>query len=249
MKTILLSFAIILSLFSCGLFESSEQVPCQYEVKTGSHNPLIPVNIHPHSMIYKVGDTIHISTNFRDSVFDFSTEQTFLMKNFPFDPGVKLWRFENDTTWERGLAVNEIIIDSVYYHRLDGNHDRVGVLFIDLVEKENMYFFEMKIVLKKAGRYIFQFEDFISRYNSEYYKEKIGNYTFEGKCGMGIRPVAMIQGDDHLEEFETELLYIDKRLFNDNYRSRRYLDNSHNSPYGRGSMTWEFEGTYGFEVR
>jgi hypothetical protein len=249
MKTILLSLTLILSLLSCGLFESSEKIPCPYEVKYGSHCPLIPVEIYPHKINYKVGDTIHISTNFRDSVFDFSTEQTFLMKNFPFDPGVKLWRFENDTIWENGLAVNEIIMDSFYYHRLDGNDDRVGVLYIDLVEKENMYFFEMKIVLKKAGRYILQFEDYIRRYTNELYDQRVDYYTFEGKCGMTIDPVAMIQGDDHLEEFETELLYIDKKLFYDNYRSLRYFDNSHNSPYGRGSMTWEFVGTYGFEVR
>ncbi|MBK6362915.1 MAG: hypothetical protein IPF52_05195 [Saprospiraceae bacterium] len=66
---------------------------------------------------------------------------------------------------------------------------------------------------------------------------------------MGIRPVVMIQGDDHLSDFMPELVYIDKKIFFDNYRSLRYFDNSINSPYGRGSMTWEFVGTYGFEVK
>ncbi|MBK7524452.1 MAG: hypothetical protein IPI53_09910 [Saprospiraceae bacterium] len=210
---------------------------------------MIPAIIYPQNLYYDVGDTIHISAKFKDSVYDVSTDKTFLLKKFPFDPGVKLWRFENDSTWENGLLVNDIIMDTLYYQRLDKNDDYVGVLYVDFVEKENKYFFEMDIVLKKKGRYIFQFEDYVYRYPGDYYDEKIKPYTFEGQCNLGIRPVAMIQGDDHLTDFVSELVHIDKKIFFDNYRSLRYFGNSTNSPYGRGSMTWEFVGTYGFEVK
>ncbi|MBK6363852.1 MAG: hypothetical protein IPF52_10270 [Saprospiraceae bacterium] len=243
---ILIGFLTFFS--SCRLFEVSENTPCPYKVKYTGHNPLIPLTIHPQKINYNIGDTIHISTQFKDSVYDFSTEETFLMKNFPFDPGVKLWRFENDSTWENGFRVNDYTIDSIYFQRFDANDDYVGVLYVDFVEKENKYFFEMDIVLKKKGRYIFQFEDYIHRYPSEYYDEKIKPYTFEGQCNLGIRPVAMIQGDDHLTDFVSELVHIDKKIFYDFYTSLKFK-NIYDSPYGSGDWPWEFIGSYGFEVK
>src|SRR5690606_27659244 len=204
-------FILFFGFYSCcGLFESSEEKPCPYpEARDRSHQFLIPVHISPHQQEYHIGDTIHVSAIFKDSMYDVNTKQTFLIQNFPFDVGVKLWRFENDSTWENGLRVNKYLIDSSYLRRFDSNDDYVGVQYVKFVEENNWYSFEMDIVLQKKGRYIFQFEDYIARYPSEYYDEKIKYYTFEGQCGFGLRPVAMVQGDDHMDTFEPELLYID----------------------------------------
>ncbi|MBK6566512.1 MAG: hypothetical protein IPN49_14245 [Saprospiraceae bacterium] len=250
MKTLFI-FLLTVSVFSsCGLFEREESKPCPYILRYNQqHSPLIPVTISPNQLYYQVGDTIHISAIFEDSVYDYNAERKFLLKNFPFDHGVKLWRFENDSTWERGFAVNELLIDTIYVQRWDGGADKVGILYLDFVEKDNFYRCEMKLVLKKKGRYIFHFEDVISRYPGELYDERILPYTFEGKCeNRSIKPIAMIQGDDHLDDFVPELVYMDKRLFYDTYGSIDYKD-YFNSPYGTGSKAWEFIGTYGFEVR
>ncbi|MBK8820182.1 MAG: hypothetical protein IPN49_14240 [Saprospiraceae bacterium] len=44
----------------------------------------------------------------------------------------------------------------------------------------------------------------------------------------------MIKGDDHLDDFVPELVYMDKKLFYDRYGSIDYKD-YFNSPYGTGS--------------
>ncbi|MBK6783549.1 MAG: hypothetical protein IPG79_07160 [Saprospiraceae bacterium] len=46
-------------------------------------------------------------------------------------------------------------MDTLYYQRLDKNDDYVGVLYVDFVEKENKYFFEMDIVIKKKAGIFF----------------------------------------------------------------------------------------------
>ncbi|MFZ1703135.1 MAG: hypothetical protein WAT79_02250 [Saprospiraceae bacterium] len=243
-------FYLSISFFtSCRLFEISEPIPCPYpEANNNSHQFLIPVIISPHQKTYNVGDTLHINATFRDSMFDYNTKQTFLIQNFPFDVGVKLWRFENDSTWQNGLKVNTYLIDSSNLRRFDSNDDYVGIQYIKFVERNNMYSFEMDIILQKKGRYIFQFEDFINRYPPDYYDEKIEYYTFEGQCDFKKSPVAMVQGDDHMLDFEPELLHIDNNVYRNGYYSIKYK-RSNESPYGNGSIAWEMTSTYCFEVK
>jgi hypothetical protein len=195
-----------------------------------------------------VGDTIHINATFSDTMYDYSVKHHFVIQNFPFDVGLKLWRFENDSTFFNGFRENNFLIDSNYFQKYVFNDDHTDVMYFDFVEEDNMYKFDMKIVLDKKGRYLFQLEDFIRRYPKEIFDAKIKPLTFEGKCPtFNIKPVCMLQGgDDHLDQFVPELLYIDKKLFYDNWGTIKVQ--SAFSPYGRGSYKWEFVSTYGFIV-
>ncbi|MBK8698994.1 MAG: hypothetical protein IPN29_05420 [Saprospiraceae bacterium] len=240
------------AIFNSCCKESAEEKfkrECPYliEYRTNQHQLMIPVTITPNNSKYKLGDTLHIDATFSNLMYDYNTKQKFVIQKFPFDAGVKLWMFKDTNDFQNGFRENEYIMDSIYFQRLDYNGDRTDIIYIDFIENEIGYKFEMKLVLKKKGRYILQFEDFINRYTGEFYDEKILPYTFEGKCPtFGVRPVSMIQGDDHLVEFEPELLHIDKKVFFDNWTTlnKKYFE----TPYGIGTFFWEFAGTYGFEV-
>jgi hypothetical protein len=244
--------SMILLLQSC-CGESAEDKfkrECPYpNIYTNQHQLMIPVTITPNKMLYSVGDTLHIDATFSNLMYDYNTKEKFVIKKFPFDAGVKLWKFEDTINFQNGFRENEYIMDSIYFQRLDYNGDKTDIIYTDFIETKNEYKFEMKIVLKKKGRYIFQFDDIINRYPSEIYDEKILPYTFNGKCpSFGISPVCMIQGDDHLSHFEPELLHIDKKVFFDNWGTIK-IKNSSKSPYGAAGFFWEFTGTYGFEVQ
>lgn len=244
---------LALSILLTGCRESAEEKfsrECPYpNIYTNQHHLILPVTITPHQIKYQVGDTIHVDVTFSDSMLDYNTKEHFLIQNFPFDVGVKLWGFDAATDgYFNGFRYNAYSMDSAYFQRYDYNADRTDVIFVDLVKKNNAHHFSMKIILQQAGRYIFQFEDFIARYPVDLYEEKISHYTFEGKCPtFGVRPVCMIQGDNHNLSFEPELLYIDKEIFFDLY-STITIKNAWQSPFGSGGLKWEFSGTYGFEV-
>jgi hypothetical protein len=251
MKGLLYISMILLLLSCCG--ESAEDKfarECPYpNIYTNQHQLMIPVTITPNKMLYSVGDTLHIDATFSNLMYDYNTKEKFVIKKFPFDDGVKLWKFENDTSFQNGFRDNKFLMDSIYFQRIDYNGDGTDIVYVDFVEGDSGYAFNMKIVLNKKGKYIFQFEDFINRYTAEFYDEKILNYTFDGKCPtFGVRPVCMIQGDDHLSHFEPELLHIDKKVFFDNWGTIK-IKNSSQSPFGRGTFAWEFNGTFGFEVQ
>lgn len=251
MKYLILCLILVL-VYGCDRESAEEKFKreCPYpNLKYSRHLITIPVTVSPNKLLYEAGDTINISATFSNVMFDYNTKQNFTIKKFPFDIGVKLWKFANDSSFQNGFRVNEYIIDTSYFQFYDYGGDKTDVIYLDFDETENEYKFDMKIRLKTKGRYILQFEDFIRRYPEEIYAKRIFSYKFEGKCPtFGITPVSMIQGDDHLAEFEKELVYIDKKLYFDNWRSLKYK-NGWQSPYGDGSFDWEFVGTYGFEVK
>ncbi len=244
---IILIFSLLSSCCKEGADEKFKR-ECPYTFRYGlGHRLMIPVKIITNQIKYKIGDTITIDASFSNMVYDVSAEQRFLVKNFPFDVGVKLWMFTDTTSFKNGFRVNEYIMDTSFFQVFDQGGDDTDVIYIDFVETDSAYNFDMKIVLKKNGRYIFQLEDFIHRYPEYFYNERILPITFEGKCPtLWIRPVSMIQGDDHLSEFVPELLYIDKKVYSDLWTT--LYKKNYETPYGTGIGKWEFAGTYGFEV-
>ena len=247
---VLLSIIIILAACTKESAEEKFKRECPYpEAKTNSHYLLLPIQITPNKLNYKLGDTIHIKAQFSDTMYDYNTKHNFLIQNFIFDIGLKLWRFENDSTFFNGFRENTFLIDSTYFQAYAYGHDHTDVMFVDLVEEDNMYKFDMKIVLNKKGRYLFQFEDFITRYPEDKYNSVIMPLTFEGKCPtFRIEPISMLEGgDDHLDKFVRELLYIDKKLSYDNWSTIK-VDHANKTPFGSGSYKWEFVSTYGFIV-
>lgn len=69
---------------------------------------------------------------------------------------------------------------------------------------------------------------------------------FEGKCNrVPMFVVSVIDGNDHMEEFMDELIFLDKNVFSDGLISR---DQGFTGPLGSGSLQLEFNGLFCFEV-
>lgn len=208
----------------------------------------VPIQIVPNRSVYYTGDTISIVVDMNDSVHDLNTELNFKIKNFPFKPVIDLYNFDPQGVYlRRGFGSHEISIDSIYkpiYQTAIGTTTSY---------RDGRYRFEVKMVLKTKGKYVFFMED-LHEINSgggnpKYLNTYADTVTFEGKCpDWRYRIHNMIEGDDHMYEFEKELVYIDKELNFDNFASLKY-PNSSKSPYGSGVFKFERIGTYCFEVK
>jgi hypothetical protein len=237
----------LLALGLCNTEDSSVSEECLFPRKFGlpTHVLKVPVQVYPNKSLYSIGDTLKVIVNLSDSIEDINRDKVYYMPGFPFDGGVRLWRFTEGTTWDYGFVHNKVHIDTVYKPkpRLGG---REHYIYFDFVESDHRYQFEMYIVFESPGRYIFQMEDFIDRYPNELYYSF--NYEFEGRCPtMGFRVSKVLEGEDYLEEFIDELLYIDKELYYDNWASIE-KGTSFDKLFTPGGLFWEWTATYCFEV-
>jgi hypothetical protein len=246
MKNIFFSWILIL-LTGCNGFVQQEK--CPYDKGVSGHFLKVPITISPHQITYSVGDTITISTIFSDSIYDLSTKHTFRIREFPFQPLSLLYRFYDGSNWDAGYRVNELIIDTIYRHRYTyssryADHYRAITLY-----ENKKYHFVSKVVLKEKGRYILVFSDMFEEHRGVG-RDDLNNEAFftdfEGKCpNFNLRVFCMIEGDNQLDHFMDELVYLDKNVYRDELTSKdTYL-----GPLGKGSMSVEYNGYFGFEVK
>jgi hypothetical protein len=175
----------------------------------------VPITITPHQLTYSVGDTLIISTTFPDSIYDLGTQHTFKIQGFPFKPISLLYRIM-ENSHDSGYRVNELRVDSTFSPvYTSSNIYSDGFKAITTYENAS-YHFEFTLILKELGRYILVVSDL--------YQEHLGTgnadlnaeanaVTFEGKCPtLGYCICSMIEGDDYLELFEDELVYLDNEV-------------------------------------
>lgn len=252
--TILLLF---LFSFSCHDHEEEFKRNCPYELDYSGHFLRIPVTITPHQLAYKVGDTISINTVFTDSIYDLGTRQMFKIEEFPFKPLSLLYRFSSSDSYDSGYRVNELKIDSIYNHVYNYSSNYAdGYRAVTIYDADkSQYRFESTMVLKETGRYILLFTDMFQEHNgggNEDLNAEADAIRFEGQCLaddgsplLGYYLCSMIDsGDDHLDLFEDELVFLDEEVY------RGKLGSIENSigPLKSGSIAVEFSGFFGFEV-
>ena len=231
---------------------------CPYELDYNGHYLRVPITISPHRLQYNVGDTIKINTVFSDSIYDLGTMQTFKIEYFPFKPLSLLYRFTKMDVYDSGYRVNDLNIDSVNNHVYNYSSNYAdGYRAYTIYDSEtNQYRFESEVVLKESGKYILLFTDLFQNHdasgNSDLNAEADA-IRFEGQCidenGNVLLPYylcSMIDsGDDNLEHFEEELIYLDEEVYRGDLRFNRGdpLD-----ALGYGKISVEFSGFFGFEV-
>ena len=159
-----------------------------------------------------------------------------------------LYRFTPGNPYGSGYNVNELNIDSVYNHVYNYSSNYADGYRAYTIYEDNQYRFESQLVLKEPGRYILLFSDTYQNHigsgNSELNAEADA-ITFEGKCPtLQYYICSMIEGDDHLELFEEELVYLDEEVYRGNLGSIE----SSIGPLRSGSVRVEFSGFFGFEV-
>lgn len=247
-------------IFSCCHDDDAEKFKenCPYELDYNGHYLRVPITIIPHRLQYNVGDTIKINTVFSDSIYDLGTQQTFKIEGFPFKPLSLLYRFTDKETYDSGYRVNDLKIDSIYNHVYNYSSNYAdGYRAYTIYDSENnQYSFESELILKETGRYILLFSDLYQSYNASGNEEKnteADAIRFEGQCIDENGRVLLLyylcsmidSGDDNLEHFEEELIYLDEEV----YRGKlAHIGSNALDPLYPGTIPLEFSGFFGFEV-
>jgi len=245
----LFAFSLMFILSSCPDNDAEEfKISCPYELQYSGHYLRVPVTISPHKLQYRIGDTMKISTIFSDSIRDIGTQQTFKIEGFPFKPTSLLFRFYEDMNYDSGYRENELYIDSIYNHNYFYSSNYADGYRAHTIYDNSQYKFESRLVLKKSGRYILLFSDLYQDHNASGNSElnsEADAIDFEGKCPtLQYYICSMIEGEDNLELFEDELVYLDEEV----YRGKLGTIESSTGPLKSGSIAIEFSGFFGFEV-
>ena len=228
---------------------------CPYDLKYTSHYLRVPVTISPHKLTYKIGDTIHISTIFTDSIYDLGTQQTFKIVEFPFRPITLLYRFYDGMNWNSGYRDNDSYVDSIYRPNYNYSSAYADSYRANTIYENGIYKFDLQLIFKENGRYVLLFSDKYQDYNASGNSDlnaEADAIRFEGQClDDNGKPLlryyicSMIDsGDDNLEQFEEELVYLDNEVYRDKLGS---IEGSL-GPLKSGSIAVEFSGFFGFEV-
>jgi len=199
-------------------------------------------------MTYSIGDTIRISTIFSDSLYDLGTQQTFKIEGFPFKPITLLFRFYDGMNWDSGYRVNESYVDDIYKPNYNYSSNYADSYRGYTIYENGVYKFILQLILKEEGRYILlfsdKFQDYIGSGNHELNAEA-NAITFEGKCPtLPYYICSMIEGDDHLEYFEEELVHLDNEV----YRGKLGSIEGSLGVLKSGGIRVEFSGFFGFIV-
>ncbi len=244
-------FLLLLLTISCeGTDKGAEfKENCPYDLRYSGHFLRVPITISPHQAEYNVGDTIRISTVFSDSIEDLGTQEIFKIENFPFKPLSLLYKFDGNEAHSSGYGPNELQVEDIYLPDSFQSSNYANGYNAKSIYSNGHYQFESQLILKEVGRYLLLFTDV--------YQDNIGTgnvdrnatadaITFEGKCPtLPYYICSMIDsGDDHLDMYEEELVYLDNEV----YHSQLGSIESSIGPLGAGGIRLEWNGGFGFEV-
>lgn len=230
---------------------------CPYELQYRGHWLRIPVTISPHQMQYRVGDTMLISTMFSDSIYDLGTQQTFKIEGFPFKPSTLLYHVVESESHNSGYSMNRLKVDSIYSPYFWNSSRYADGFRSETLYIDGMYHFQCELILDQVGRYVLvftdQYENHIGSGNSHLNAEADA-IRFEGQCvddegkpTLGYSLCSMIDsGDDHLDKFVNELIYLDDEVYRGNLRNNK--GTAANDPLYPGGASIQFHGYFGFEV-
>jgi len=256
-KKLLLVFVIITYLVGCdrGLSDEEFFEICPYERKYNirAHYLKVPVTITPHQKVYKVGDTMTVSSTYSDEIYDLNMQTHFKITDFPFEPINLLYKFTEEG-FEHGYRINELIVDDKFNTRYV-TQSRFSDDFRGFSIYENgMYHYKYKIVFQTPGIYTTVMEDKIEGFTKDEiqdrHKELLTTIDFKDYCGdedgnLTISVKTVIQGDPHYEDYIDQLVHLDKVIYRDNFKRVEGIDND---KFGNGSLAIDWSGIFLFEV-
>lgn len=229
--------------------EYLEQCPYDLVSSSGTYYLDVPVEMVPHQVTYRIGDTLTCRMMFSDSLYDHNRRTKFKIDNFPFQPIYNFYRIQ-DSLWYSGFLENEVIIDEKYNPRsVSGSQFSVDVRGFTIHEV-GVYEYELQIVLSTPGTHFI----FISDWSDGISQEDIDDglfpeyiIDFDDSCpNPKFQVFNTIQGDSQYENFLDELLFLDKEIYSDQLTSDLKIDNM---PFlGWGRFDVDTRGLYGFEV-
>ncbi len=203
MKYSILVF-FILGIFSCSSCRDKEcDFPAAYEF-------VIPATLYPAQDTFNIGDTITVTSNFSDMVYDQKTKKKYHLVDFRFYPVTTIYKLDTSII-SYNLTDFDIVVDTAYkYNYLnlsDGNKQVVGQYRYSTTR----YSLEYKIIPKRKGL-------FFHRFGVDVGIDQFQD--FEGKCRNkgSSATVKLNEGEDNNVDFLLESgnedyprLYWDKK--------------------------------------
>lgn len=251
MKYILI---LIFALTLCSCFKGSsleerfEVCPYEHKYGSGAHYIVAPINMTPHKQFYKVGDTLTVSMDFSDSIYDLAKDVYFHIEDFPFKPVSHFFRVEKDI-WDDGFRVNDYIFDEKYQPiygttSLSADNIRSATIYED-----GRYTLEYKIILEAPGNYLMLIRDAYNDYigvGNASKNDETDAITFEGKCeGAEFFICTIVDGNPHFEDYYDEIAFLDTTVFFDNLGR---IDNIADDIFGKTVTPIDWNGGYCFTV-
>lgn len=138
---------------------------------------VLPATLSPTKDTFKIGDTIDISSEFSDMVFDRATNKTYKLENWKFYPETTIVRIDDTTVVTDNLSEFSYFIDPIYNYKLFSYSDGGKSLVGQYNYQNNAYKLEYKLIPNQRGLYFL-------RHTTDLYN--LGKkQDFEGRCPKG----------------------------------------------------------------
>jgi len=168
MKTlfILLTAIIVLSTTSC---IKHEQKPCPTDFRVFGE-------ITPYDSIYKIGDTLTLSSDYHYMVYETNTETNYNLKDIIIEASLSVINIDTicDNLDIRLLDFVDIVPSDVYYYYIQNFSSGHSTLYSNIILDVDTFRNEVKIVLKKSGLYMLGYGPYTIENRS----------SFKGKCDL-----------------------------------------------------------------
>ena len=149
---------------------------CNKNCESGANDAyefILPVKLFPARDTFRIGDTIHVQSEFSDEVFDRNRQRTFLLEDFRFGPFCRIKRIDTTIAVD-GLPDFYILLPQ------NQNFDWVNLtsestaLNGEYTYSNSVYTLNYSVIPKKIGLYIFFFSSSIDPANDR--------QDFPGRC-------------------------------------------------------------------
>ena len=187
------------------------------QINGSSYEFVLPFTLSPAQEIYHIGDTITISSEVKNPVFERKTGNYYTLDDFKFYLVNDIYKMDTSASGYFSMEYFDLIIDKVSYYNLYKFSDGSNHLQLQYYYLNNKYILNYKLVLKKHGLYLFKLWSDINYRN--------GDQWFEGKCdnienhavvfmnGRSDNNINLIDdaynADYHIFKSNRELVYLD----------------------------------------
>lgn len=213
---------IVFVLLACYCFASCPKARfCAAEPDSGRYIFEIPLTIQPVKESYRVGDTLHVSSVFPDSLRERQTDRYYSVpENTVFFPIGAVVKIDTDTFFHQNIRVDsfvQVIIPNqdIFMQRVvpSGSYGS-SLLYGEYVFEDGAFRYSFSMILKEPGVYVFELRSGLGD------EQTTGDQTFPGMC-----PGSGMEAYFHLNEGRTDT----KELLNLS-GMERYRDNAYQFP-------------------
>ncbi len=248
----LLLYSLLSGLLYTSCCSEDDLDPCFYDLKLVYQALEVPVEVIPNKLEYQIGDTILFRSVFSDSIYDFSADDTLLVRDFPFRPISLIFRFFDDFEFESGYDANQPLVDEKYNPRYNPTNRYTTDFRGDMIYENGVYLFEHKLILEKPGKYVMWTTDMYNEnrsFNNFEANASADSIMYEGRCrDAELRIIYKLNGNDNLKEFEDYLVWLDQNVYNNALATYSEKNREELKSLLWGTVKIDFSAAFCFEV-